>query len=483
MLRAFVRDGAIYAIPSFLSRGLSLVLVPLYTRVLNPSDYGALDLFMTFAGVVNLTIALEVSQGVARFYASEPDPQRKVAYASSALWFTIAVYTLFATAMLALPGLSTLIMGQSGLDAAFKVGIVYIWINSVYHLIQNQFRWELRSRDYAVTSILMTVVTASVAVMLTVVLRWGLVGLLVGSVAGSAAATCMGLFRLRTSFRAVLSVRQLKQMLAFSTPLVVSGIAVWLNTYVDRLVIRHYLTIDDVGLYGVGYRIASIAGLVMVGFQGALTPLVYAHFQKPDTPWQLARVFRCFLAVALTVFLTLTLFAHDILQIMTTPAYFGGAVVVIYLVPVAFLANMYIFSPGIGIAKKTHLLVWINVGGGLLNLVLNLVLVPQMGITGAGLSSLIAYTAVFGLITVMGQRLYHVPHRFGVLSAAVITAAVLATCVPLLPLDGALRWLANAGAIFLFGSLAFTLGLVKTHEIRRALSMVRHRLGADRGAR
>ena len=478
MLRAFVRDGTIYAIPSFLSRGLSLVLVPLYTRVLNPSDYGSLDLFMTFAGAVNLTIALEVSQGVARFYASEPDPQRKVAYASSALWFTVAVYTLFAAAMLAVPGLSTLIMGQEGLDLAFWVGIVYIWVNSIYYLIQNQFRWELRSRDYAVTSILMTVVTAGVAVVLTVVLRWGLVGLLVGSVSGCTAATCVGLYRLRTSFRTVVDVRQLKQMLAFSTPLVVSGIAVWLNTYVDRLVIRHYLTIDDVGLYGVGYRIATVAGLVMVGFQGALTPLVYAHFQKPDTPVQLARIFRCFLAVALTVFLVLTLFALDILQLMTTPAYFGGAVVVIYLVPVAFLANMYIFSPGIGIAKKTHLLVWINGGGGLLNLLLNLVLVPRMGISGAGLATLISYIAVFGLITGVGQRFYRVPHSYSVLGVAVAAAALLAVCVPWLALDGALRWLANVGAILLFGGVAITLGLVETQEIRRAWILIRSRLGA-----
>jgi O-antigen/teichoic acid export membrane protein len=476
LLRAFVKDGALYAIPSFLSRGLSLILVPLYTRVLSPSDYGSLDLLMTFAGVVNLTIALEVSQGVARFYASEPNPQRKVAYASSALWFTVAVYTLFAAAMLTVPGLSTLIMGQRGLDLAFTVGIGYIWVNSIYYLIQNQFRWELRSVDYLVTSILMTLVTAGVAVVLTVVFRWGLVGLLVGSASGCTAATCVGLYRLRSSFRAVIDVRQLKQMLAFSTPLVVSGIAVWLNTYVDRLVIRHFLTIDDVGLYGVGYRIASVAGLVMAGFRGALTPLVYANFQKPDAPVQLARIFRCFVAVALTVFLMLTLFASDILQIMTTPAFFGGAVVVIYLVPVAFLANMYIFSPGIGIAKRTHILVWVNVGGGLLNLLLNLVLVPRMGISGAGLATLISFMAVFGLITGIGQRLYRIPHRFGTLIAAAATAALLAVCVPWLPLSGTVRWVVSASAICLFSGLCVLLGLVETREIRRAWMLFRSRL-------
>lgn len=279
---------------------------------------------MTFAGVVNLTIALEVSQGVARFYASERDPQRKVGYASSALWFTVAVYTIFATAALAIPRLPALIMGQEGLDSAFRVGVLYIWVKSIYYLIQNQFRWELRSRDYASVSLVMSVVTVLVAVAMTVVLRWGITGLLIGSLAGCTVATCLGLYRLRTSLRAVVEVRLLKQMLAFSTPLVVSGIAIWLNTYVDRLVIRHYLTIDDVGLYGVGYRFASIASLVMVGFQGALTPLVYANLDKPGTPAQLARIFRCFLAAALTVFLALTLFSTDILALMTTPAFFGG---------------------------------------------------------------------------------------------------------------------------------------------------------------
>ncbi|RMD79998.1 MAG: hypothetical protein D6823_03915 [Chloroflexi bacterium] len=88
------------------------MLVPLYTRVLSPSDYGSLELLTTFASIVNLTIALEVSQGVARFYPTEPHPDRKIVYASSAFWFTVVCSSIFSVLMLYLsPNIAVLIMG------------------------------------------------------------------------------------------------------------------------------------------------------------------------------------------------------------------------------------------------------------------------------------------------------------------------------------------------------------------------------------
>lgn len=140
MLKRFLSDSLIYSIPTVISRGLSVILAPLYTRVLSPSDYGSLELLTVFASIVNLTIALEVSQGVARFYASEPDPDRKVVYASSAFWFTVVCYSIFSALMLFLsPKLASLVMGRNGMVHEFQAGIAYIWINGILYLVQNQF--------------------------------------------------------------------------------------------------------------------------------------------------------------------------------------------------------------------------------------------------------------------------------------------------------------------------------------------------------
>ena len=62
MLRSFIKDSAIYAIPQIFSKGINLILLPLYTRILSPNEYGSLDLLLIFAAIINVTIALEVSQ-------------------------------------------------------------------------------------------------------------------------------------------------------------------------------------------------------------------------------------------------------------------------------------------------------------------------------------------------------------------------------------------------------------------------------------
>lgn len=474
MLRAFLKDSAFYFIPALISRGLSLFLVPLYTRVLSPADYGSLDLLIAFAGIINLTITLEVSQGVARFYPAEQNPQRKVAYASSAFWFTLACYSVFAVLMLARADLlAGWIMGQPGLESAFRMGILYIFINGSFFLIQNQFRWELRSKEYAAISLLMSLVTAAVSFWLAYGLRWALQGLLIGMVAGSLIGTGLSLWRLRRSFRFCFDFKSLLEMLSFSTPLVFSGVAVWVSLYIDRLMINHFLTIEEVGLYGIGYRLASIAGLVMVGFQGALTPLVYTHYQKADTPRQLATIFRIFLFFALMVFLGLSLFASEILLIMTTPPFYGGAVVVVYLVPALFLANMYIFAPGIFIAKRTQYLIWINTGCALLNGALNYALIPFLGIVGAALATMLNYLAVFMVYMVLSQRLYRVPHRWRSILAAVLVAGTLAWWLPTLPLADGERWGLNLFGLFVFMVSAVVLGLIRIEELRQGRALIK----------
>lgn len=474
MIRSFLKDSAIYTIPTFVSRGLSFLLVPLYTRVLSPSDYGSLDLLVAFAAIINLTIALEVSQGVARFYAAEKNPQRKVAYASSAFWFTLVCYSLFALIALFLTRhLAGTIMGQPGLEIAYKIGVTHIWANGLFYLIQNQFRWELRSRNYAGVSLLMSLVTAVVSVWLTYFLRWGLEGLLLGMVTGSLSGSLLGLWWLRDSFKFQFDVARLGEMLSFSSPLVFSGIAVWISQYTDRIMINHYLSANEVGLYGIGFRLSSIAGLVMVGFQGALTPLVYAHYHEADTPRQMALIFRLFLMFALLMFLGLSLFAKDILRLFTTEPFYGGSVVVVYLVPAILLAQMSIFAPGIDIAKQTHLHIWINAGGALLNITLNYFLIPLLGIVGAGLATLVSYLCVFMTYIILSQRFYKVPHQWVQIVMAIIFSVILVVWLPYLTVDDSARCALSLLAIVGAAITYVLLGLISPNELWRGAMFVK----------
>lgn len=471
MIRALFRDSVIYAVPALLSRGLALLLIPLYTRVLNPADYGSLDLLLLFSHIVKLTIALEVSQGVARFYSAEPDPSRRVTYSSSAFWFTLSVYTIFAFLMwINTKSLASFLMGQTGLEAAFRLGILYIWLQGLFYLAQNQFRFELRPKNYAIVSVLMSFATGGFAVWFTVGLNMGLEGLLLGMIVGTAAGTGLGLWWLRTSFRFRFKGSFLREMLVFSAPLVLSSVAVWATLYIDRIMINYFLTVSDVGLYGLGYRVASIAGLVMVGFQGALTPLIYSNYKKTETPEQLAKIFRIFVALSLSIFLFLSLFSETLINVIAPDEYISASSVVVFLVPAVLLANMYIFAPGAAIAKKTSIFAKINLLGACLNVLLNYLLIPEFGIDGASLATLSSYIFIFYFHMFTSQKLYPVPHQWSILFIGVVFATISVVISLNLNFEGISEFYVKMICILVFGVLSIFVGLLKLKEIKFAFS-------------
>lgn len=474
MLKRLFKDSVTYTLPSLISRGMSFFLIPLYTKVLTTADYGSFDLFLIFVNIINLTIALEVSQGLARYFTSEDNTNSKVLYASSAFWFTFAVYTIFSVLLLIFhKKLSFMVMGQLNVESAFILGILYIWSNGLFYLIQNQFRWELRSKEYAVISIIMSVATAFVSVLAAYFLDYGLEGLLFGLLIGNLIGGIFGLWLLRNTFRFRFSLIKLKEMLVFSIPLVFSGVAVWLSLYIDRIMIKHLMSISDVGLYGLGYRISSIAGLAMVGFQGALTPLIYKHYHEKTTPSQLARIFRYFVTLILLIFILISFFAENILHLIVAEEFYYSFSVIIFLVPAIILSNMYIFAPGMAIAKKTSYFVIVNIIGAILNIVLNYVLIPISGIQGAAVATLISYFIVFTIYMILSQKMYYVPHDFKPIIASTLLVSLLAWFIPLIRESFYLLLIYKSIALIFCILLFLLVGLISLKDFKQFRSLLK----------
>jgi len=216
----------------------------------------------------------------------------------------------------------------------------------------------------------------------------------------------------------VFSVQKLREMLSFSLPLVPSSIAVYLALYVDRIAINELMTLGDVGIYGVGARIASVVALLMMGFQGALTPLVLQNYSNPSTPVELARIFRYFCAFALPFVLLLGLFSHELVWLFATPDYYGAREVIPILGLSTLIAGMYVFAPGLFIRRKTWVFAMINTLAALANLGLNVVLIPLAGIVGASFSTLTTAIVGFASFLALSQSLYPVPHDWVRIAAA-----------------------------------------------------------------
>jgi O-antigen/teichoic acid export membrane protein len=147
----------------------------------------------------------------------------------------------------------------------------------------------------------------------------------------------------------------------------------------------------------------------MNSLSSSLTPLIYNTYRKEQTPFELARIFRLLVAGTLLMLLALSIFATEILHLMTTPNYYSAAIIIPFLALSAALSGFYIFTPGLFIANDTWLISVINVASGLLNLGLNYVLIPALGLTGAALATCLALSLNLAVSLFFSQRRYHIP--------------------------------------------------------------------------
>lgn len=424
MLRAFFRDSAVYGTAKLLTGGVALLSLPIYTRALGPADYGVVDLLTTVAAIVHVTVALEISQGYGRYVMSIEGQGERSRYASTALWFTVAAYSVFVLAALPLAGVvSVWWFGSRDHATILRVATLVIWSTGLFYLVQNLLRYERRAAAYGVISVLFSVASVGITIVLLLIVNAGLIGVFIGQWVAGACAVALGLWLARDTIALSFDPARLREMLAFSLPLVPSSLGVVASTYVDRYAIVRLLSLDDLGVYGVAFRLASVVGVAMAGLLAAVAPLVYQHHHEPDTPRQIARMFQWFLAITLPLIIFLGLFSPELVRWVAPDAYRAAAPLVVVLGTSILLASCYTFSPGLWIAGRTGRVAAIGLAGGALNFALNFTLIPRLGLIGAGLATTLSAGAACIAHFTFGQRLYRVPFAWGRIAAAAVLAA------------------------------------------------------------
>jgi O-antigen/teichoic acid export membrane protein len=475
VVKRFFKDSAIYGFGKFLVYGIGFFLLPIYTHVFPPAEFGVVDILNNnVARLALVTVALEIAQAVFRFVPETKTPSERRAYASTALWFSIVAYSIFvAVGWIGADTFSQAILRESGFQDVFRIALLMIWANGIFTQLQNQLRLQIKSKQYTLVSVVDTVISLGLTILFIIVLKTGIIGIFWGQLLGLVIGGVVAFYFTREDFGLIFDWPKFKEMLRFSLPLVPSSVGVMVLLYVDRVAINELMTITDVGIFAAGDRIASMVTLLMFGFQMSMMPLVYQHYQEPATPRNLARIFRYFVAGALLMILGLSLFAPELLALLTSPQYYGAAIVVPLLVSESVISGMYIFTPGLSIAKRTGIIAVIYIAGALLNIVLNLLLIPIFGIGGAALATLISATTVFGTFMMFSQRTYPVPHAWRQLGLADLIAAILVIVgnqihLPLLP-GIAVKVALCAGALVAF----FVIGLVEIGDMRLAWESLR----------
>lgn len=413
MIKTFFKNSLIYTIGTILTRSIGIILIPIYTRYLSPSEFGFIDLFMILGSIISLTIALEIHQAVVRFYQDTTDEIEKMQYVSSAFIFSLFVYILyFIISYIFSDTFTIFLLDDTKYENIFLLASGAIATGGLFYFTSGQLRWQILPKESVIVSVVHLLIVALIAVYLLITQGMKVESIFIGQIFGNIFGIILSIYYSKKSYKVVFIYEKFIEMVSFSYPLVFSGVAIFVALYIDRIAIKELLGFEELGIYGIAYRFAAVTSLVMIGFQSSLSPLIYKHYKEEHTPKNIAKLFDGFVVFALFIISGSILFSKEVIVLMSTNEYFDAAILIPPLIMAVFFSNMYIFAPGMDIAKKTKAMASISIIGAIINTILNYVMIPIYGLIGASFATLISAVAIFCIRVFLSNKYYSIHYDF-----------------------------------------------------------------------
>jgi O-antigen/teichoic acid export membrane protein len=439
-LRRLVRTLAAYQIADLVSKFMAVLLLPVYTRYIGPAGYGEVEVLANSVIFVSIVIRLGIIESFLRFHFNDETPERRAALARRSIGFLLLTTTVAAGGLAAASQpLSRLVIGHEDVTT-FLIAVLGLWTFTNLELAYGLLRVEERIRAYATASLANVTMTIAATVVLVVVLGQGPRGLLLGNY-GASTVVLAGLYwsmRDRLRPRPGVAVERFGVLLRFGLPTVPAEASVYALSVIDRYYVygrSHALA----GLYSIAIKLAGTVAFVVRAFQYAWPPLAYSVRDDAEAARVYGLVTTYYVFISGWVVAALALLGRWILHVLTTPKFYGAHAALTWVsLGWAFYGLWVVFLVVAGRAKVTTRNFPASIVGLAANIVLLVVLVPPLGISGAGLALCGAYVAMLLVMHVLTRRLFTVNFEWGRLARIVaVLGGMAAAGELLLPTHGA----------------------------------------------
>lgn len=426
MLKKLFKETLIYGLSRYIGKFIGIFLLPLYTSMLTPEDYGILDLLGTVS-VVSGFLVISGSDAALGYYYYRKEfmPERKIMI-SSALWIRLILSFIIFLLIVILSGFFSEILFNRDYTLFFYVTGLTVAFSSVYSFFFDLVRFEFRPWFYTIISTSGILIQITLNIYYILYLKEGVYGALIANAISYLLFFLVSVIYVFKNYGFGLSSRWFKDILSYGAPLIGTGIAVWILNSTDRYFIAHYEDLTDVGIYAVGMKVASFLGLIAGAIQLAWSPFAMDIQYHENAKNVYSKVFLIYFILNITGIFLISIFAQDILKVFTQPGYYSAKIVIPFLcLSIVLWSGYFIVATGIAITKKAQHTVWITILAAIVNIILNFLLTTKLGSIGAAFSIMFANFLIFVLTLYMSQKLYFVNYPY----SKVIMIFIPAVCI------------------------------------------------------
>ena len=427
-LKRLGKHSVIYGLGGLVQRILAVLLLPVYTRYLSPSDYGLVETLIALTTVLVIVLRLGISNAFIRFYFDSKEAAHRRLVLRTSFWFTMGMATLGLVAGVALsPEISSALFGSADDAELVAAAMVSLWAQMNYEQLTSLFRVEERSVAYVTASLANIFLTIGATLLLVVHFDSGPLGVIVGNFTGTLVVYAALVGYRREQLGLQFDRGLLRQMNKFGLPLVPSALFLWVTTFSDRFFLVKLTDTEEVGLYSLGVRIASAMAILLTAFRTAWPAFGYSIEDDREAGRTYAFVLTYLVLITSWVATGLGLLSPWLVDWIAAPSFSSASTVVgplaFAVVPFAGYVVMFI---GIGRARRTQFNWVITGAAAAVNVALNLTLIPRYGMMGAAVATVAAYSMMLAGMIWWAQHVFPVPYQWRRVVTAALTGVALA---------------------------------------------------------
>jgi len=373
-------------------------------------EYGIVESMTVFSSILTIIFSLGIHNSVYRlYYDYETENTKKQLFGT--IGFFVFLFSLIISILLFIgKDFTGMIFKNIPFDPFFKFVIFTTLITNLAELPKAYLIINEKALQYTIISIVQFCLNTGIALFFLIILKSDASGLLKGQLISSLIISPFFIFFSLKHFKFKPDLKMLKSSLVFSIPALPTLLSAWILNLSDRIFVDHYISPNALGIYSLGYKIASIIGFAFTAIDMSYMPLFFklANSKIESDLLKIKLLNRIYLSLLLLLVFIVSLFSKEFIIIFFSKDFFDSYKIIMIVSFVFFLSQFCsLISKNLSQSKKVKQGMYIDLSAALLNICFNFFLIPNFGIYGAAWATLLSF-----LFSVIVYYYYSLKHTF-----------------------------------------------------------------------
>lgn len=420
-LRLFLDNFLIYGLGGIISKMIPLIMVPVVTRLMpDTTYYGISDVSNTILSFASAIAVMGMYDAMYRMFFDKDTEEYRKTICSTTFCFTLitSLLVFFILIFLRRQIAERLLDGLEYSNIVFITAISAL-IGATNNIVAAPTRMQNKRRVYLIMNTIGPIVSYTISIALLLKGYYILALPLARLISSLAVEVSFGILNHKWfSFRNF-DVQYLKPLLSIGLPLLPNFLIYWVFNSCDKLMITQLMGMSATGIYSVGSKFGQMSQLIYTAFAGGWQYFAFSTMKEENQVRSNSMVFEYLGVISFLAGIFVCACSKSVFQVLFEKEYAEGYIVAPYLFLAPLLQMLFQVSCNqFIVVKKTWPNIFILSVGAVGNILFNLYLIPEIGIEGAAIGTLLGYITsnVIGIIVLCKMKLMTISKRF-VLSA------------------------------------------------------------------